>query len=165
MLYGYKCFDKGLVNRYGVKFQVGKLYHIDNDIVFGVNGNGFHMCINLEDTLRFFDAFVNEVEICRVICFGKCNKSFDDYNEFYDMYACEYMYIEKKLSREEIIDYMLLTNENRVKRFISLFKLNQREQQLFRDKFKNSSSVLDQIEFYQNNKKDVFVRKLLNEKQ
>ena len=48
MIKGYKCFNKGLINRYGKKFEVGKIYHQDGDIKFGINGNGFHMCSNLE---------------------------------------------------------------------------------------------------------------------
>ncbi len=58
---GYKCFNSDLTNRYGSKFEVGKTYHAKGDIKFGNNGNGFHMCKNMEDTLRYFDAFNDNV--------------------------------------------------------------------------------------------------------
>ena len=51
---GYKCFDKGLINKYGKKFSVGKIYIMLGTIKFGINGNGFHIflsfhnkCVNL----------------------------------------------------------------------------------------------------------------------
>ena len=163
-VYGYKCFQKGLVNRYGVSFQVGKTYTCDGDIVFGTSGNGFHMCERLEDTLRFFDTFHEEVDICLVIGMGECVKRDDEYNDYYDMYVCEKMYIIKKLTREEIITYGLNLLEFRLTRFISSFKLNDEEKRLFRDKFKNDRLVNEIIDYYQDNKKDVFKRELVNKK-
>ena len=41
---GYKAFDKGLINRYGTKFEVGKIYIAEGAIKFGNQGNGFHLC-------------------------------------------------------------------------------------------------------------------------
>ena len=61
MIEGYKCFSEGLVNRYGVKFEIGKIYHTENEVKYQYNG--FHMCANLEDTLRYFDAMDDTVDI------------------------------------------------------------------------------------------------------
>ena len=81
---GYKCFNEDLTNRYGAEFKVGKTYHVSGNIKFGNDGNGFHMCKNMEDTLRYFDAFNGNVRICLVYGFGKSNKYNDEYNGFYD---------------------------------------------------------------------------------
>lgn len=34
MVEGYKCFDKGLINRYGEKFEIGKIYHVVGIVKF-----------------------------------------------------------------------------------------------------------------------------------
>ena len=74
MIIGYKCFNKGLTNRYGYKFEVGKEYIRTGEIKFGNNGNGFHFCKNIEDTFRYFNAMEEEVEICLVIGHGTYEK-------------------------------------------------------------------------------------------
>ena len=66
------------------------------------------------------------------------------------------MYIVKKLTREEIILYGLDLQEFRLMRFISSFKLNNREKELFRNKFKNNTLINEYMDYYQDNKKDVF---------
>ena len=163
IVYGYKCFDKGLVNRYGMVFEVGKTYHADGEIIFGNDGNGFHMCTHLEDTLRYFDAMNNEVDICSVNCFGKYSEGSDDYNGYYYMYAFENMYIEKLLTREEIINYGLNLHEIRAKRFVSQYRLTPEEIKLFKAKYKYSQSVLEAISYYQENNKDVYTKILKKE--
>ena len=35
-------------NNYGKKFSVGKIYITSGTIKFGNNGNGFHLCKNIE---------------------------------------------------------------------------------------------------------------------
>ncbi len=156
---GYKSFNKGLTNRYGMHFEVGKTYHIDNTIKFGNNGNGFHFCTNLEDTLRYYDAMNNNIDICLVNGYGRLVKIDDEYNGYYDMYASEYISILKVLSRQEIISYMLNSNEIRAKRFISLFHLTQEESNLFIKKFKNNPSIMDYISYYQMKDLKTFTRK------
>ena len=61
ILLGFKCFNKGLVNNYNKSFRINEIYHINNKINYGINGNGFHMCTNLEDTLRYYDTFNKNV--------------------------------------------------------------------------------------------------------
>ena len=53
-IYGYKCFNSDMTNRYGKKFELGKVYSTDGKVKFGNSGNGFHFCKNIEDTLRYF---------------------------------------------------------------------------------------------------------------
>ena len=159
MINGYKCFYQGLTDNFGNKYEIGKTYHVDGEIKFGDRGNGFHICTNLEDTLRYFDTMNNEVEIAIVTCFGKTHKNNDEYNGYYDMYSCEYMIIDKILKREEIINYGLDLDNEHVKRFVSQFKLTKEEILLFKEKFKKEEIVLDLIAYYQENDKGVFKRK------
>ena len=100
---GYKAFNADFTNRYGMKFEVGKLYNSDGEIKFGVKGNGFHFCSCFEDTFRYFDTkqglILTEVE-------GSGNiVSYDDeYNGYYDMYASSEIKILRKIERKKIID-------------------------------------------------------------
>ena len=156
MIKGYKCFNKNLINRYGIPFEIGKIYSTNGEIKFGNNGNGFHMCVNLEDTLRYFDGFHDEIDICEVIGFGQYIMFEDYFYDYYDMYSFEKIQIIKKLSREEIIELMLNTHEYRVIRFIQGYKLTQNEILLFKNKFANNISILNAISYYQEGDLDVY---------
>lgn len=152
---GYKIFNNNFTNRYGIKFKVGKIYIAQGEIKFGNNGNGFHMCKNIEDTFRYFDALNKDVKICEVKGSGEIDESFDDYNEYYDIYSVEKLEILKLLTRKEIIDIGYNLNELRAERFVSGFRLTKEEIEKFKEKFYNSQRVLDTIEYYQNKKYDI----------
>lgn len=156
---GYKCFDENLTNRYGQRFEVGKIYTIDGIIKFGNNGNGYHLCKNMEDTLRYFDAMHKCVDICEVTGSGECTEYFDDYYGYYNMYATSKLEILRKLTREEIINIALNLSVDKVIRFLSLYKLTEEEIKLFREKFYNEMLVQDIISYYQNQELDVFVKR------
>ena len=117
------------------------------------------MCTNLEDTLRYFDAFNEEVDITSVIGYGNINKYDDEYNEFFDMYSVEYLKLLTLLKREEIISYALKLPSMRLKRFISLFKLTKEELELFREKFKKDSMIQTTMDFYQDEKSKLYIKK------
>ena len=146
---GYKCFDKGLINKYGKKFSVGKIYIMPGAIKFGINGNGFHMCKRIEDTFRYFECFENEVDVCLVKGSREIIEYSDDYYGYYDMYSVQKIEILKQLSREEIINEGLNMCDLRVKRFVSTLKLTEEEINLFKETFKDNLSVLDAIDYYQ----------------
>ena len=95
---GYKAFDKGLINRYGTKFEVGKIYIAEGAVKFGNQGNGFHLCKNMEDTFRYFDAMESEIDICKVKGSGDAIEYYDEYYGYYDMFAVSELEILKKLS-------------------------------------------------------------------
>ena len=158
-IYGYKCFNSDMTNRYGKKFELGKVYSTNGKVKFGNSGNGFHFCKNIEDTLRYFDAIDGEVKICIVRGFGEYAIEEDDYNGYYDMFSIENIEIVKILSREEIIHIALNLNELRVCRFIQCFKLNNDEIELFKEKFNKNRSVHDYIEYYQIGNKEAFKHK------
>ena len=78
MIFGYKCFDEGLVSQYGDQYEVGVEYRSRN-VKF--HKSGFHMCARLEDTLRYFDT-TKEFDICEVVGFGNIHQINDEYNGF-----------------------------------------------------------------------------------
>lgn len=158
-VYGYKCFNKDLTNRYGMKFETGKKYKVLGNIKFGNDGNGFHFCKNMEDTFRYFDAMKNEVCVCLVKGSGSIVEHYDNYYGYYDMYSTEEIEILKVLNREEIINIGISLNEVRAKRFVSLFKLTELEKEIFLNKFKKSIEVVDAIMYYQENNKRVYIKK------
>lgn len=156
---GFKCFNSDMTNRYGIKFEVGKIYFTTGTIKFGINGSGFYLCKNIEDTLRYFDAMNKNVNICMVKGSKEIVTYFDDYNDYYDMFAVEQLEIIKKLDRNEIIDIAINLNPMRVKRFLAGYRLNDTEKELFKSKFKNYKEVLDVISYYQDEKLDVYTKK------
>lgn len=156
---GYKCFNNDMTNRYGMKFEIEKIYLTKGIIKFGINGNGFHLCKNIEDTLRYFDAMNNSVNICIVKGSKNVVNYYDEYNGYYDMFAVEQIEILKRLTRKEIIDTAIDLNDIRIKRFISGYRLSRNEINLFKEKFKNCNDVLDVISYYQEEKLDVYTKK------
>lgn len=129
---GYKTFDKGLVNRYGKVFIEGASYEEDVTPKFGNDGRGMHFCKRLEDTLRYFNATEEEVDIAEVTAYGDLAEGEDDYGGFYDMYATNKLRIDHVLTRDEILRMFLKMEPNeRVKRFIKYFRLDDIELSMF----------------------------------
>lgn len=131
-IYGFKAFDKGLINRYGQKFMVGKTYSVSKLIKWGNKGHGFHFCTHLEDCLRYVNA-KEEIDIAYIRGFGHIEKHDDDYYGYYDMYVAEKMEILGVLSRNEILDIMLSRPKQAQIRFMRDFKLTEEERTLFID--------------------------------
>lgn len=149
----FKCFNKCLINRYGSKFELNKEYHIDGKISFGSIGNGYHSCKYPEDTLRYFDAFNDEIEICNAIIYGEIALYNDEYYGFYDMYSSSHIILLNILERKNIID-SVIHNKERILRLISLYKLNEEEKEMFL-KLKDID-IYKAILYYQENQKDVY---------
>ena len=105
---GYKAFNKDMTNRYGVEFKVGSVYEVEGDARFGNDGNGFHFCKRLEDTLRYFDAMNFDVSICEIVGNGKSVSFSDEYNGYYDLYCVEKMEILKLLLNKASNEALLL---------------------------------------------------------
>jgi len=155
---GYKCFNEDLTNRYGKKFSIGKIYIAKGTIKFGNNGNGFHLCKNIEDTFRYFDAMKDKISICEVKGSGEIVKFDDDYYGYHDMYAVEQLEIIKMLSHDEIVNIGLNLNSLRAERFVSGIKLNKKDIQKFKNKYKNEIRVLNAIAYYQEGNLKVYSR-------
>ena len=155
---GYKAFNKGLTNRYGRKFELGKEYSTTGEISFGNDGNGFHFCKNIEDTLRYFDAMDGEVAICEVIGSGDIVEYSDEYYGYYDMFAATELEVLKALTREEIINMYLSVPSHRMVRFVQGFRLEPLEKELMRCCYSDDIDVLNAISYYQDGDKDVYSR-------
>ena len=150
-LSGFKSFNLDKTNCYGIKFAEGKEYFCDGKIVFGPHGNGYHFSERMEDTIRYSgnpgNGAVRDVLIAKVVGSGSIATGFDEYNDYYDMYSCSKLFIEKFLTRDEVISLALSLSELRMSRFVSLYRLSKDEIELF----KNKSYMVDRtIEYYQN---------------
>lgn len=102
---GYKAIDGDYCNRFGLKFEVGKVVHIDGPIISGHNRGGIHICKKFEDTFRYVHTD-REFYLCEVIGFGEIGDEYIDdsnmYDSYYDIYACSDVYVKRIISREEI---------------------------------------------------------------
>lgn len=151
-IFGYKAFNGDFTNRYGQKFELNKIYTY-NKARFGKRG--FYFCSNLEDTLRYFDGF-SDVLIAYVRGFGNIRTTHDEYNGFYDIHVSSGIEVKKIISREEILNYMLNTNnEYRINRFINLYKLTEEEINILLNS-KHKEKIHKHILYYQYGKKDAF---------
>lgn len=153
---GYKAFNKDHTNRYGVSFEAGMTYSIDGPVAFGNDGNGFHFCERLEDTLRYFDGRNGEVAIAEVIGSGDVVEAYDDFYGYYNMYVVSNLTVVKFLSREEIIDNFLNVIDVRAERFVSGFRLDDEEIARFKLQYMGTPRILRAIAYYQENDKDAY---------
>lgn len=143
---GYKALEQGLINRYGFQYEVGKTYTLDGDLKW--KKNGFHFCTYPEDTLRYVDAWNNEIEIVSVEGSGELEKFNDEYYGFFDMYASSIMTIKRIVPREEVFETILSSNNiDRIKRYITLMKLSNNEINVIRDNYPELNRT---INYYQN---------------
>lgn len=156
---GYKAFNKDMTNRYGTKFLIGILYTSNGIVKF--KNNGFHLCKNFEDTLRYFDAFNEQINICKVSGFGNIDKYNNEYYGYLDMYAVEKLYIDKLLNRNEILEMAKDLPNYRLEKFVSLYKLTQEEIDFLKP---FSDDVDSAIKYYQYRNNKVYERSGYNGK-
>lgn len=147
---GYKCFHEGLVTKTGKKMELEKKYTTNETPIF--HSSGFHMCERLEDTLRFFDSFTEEIEICKVIGYPEYIKYDDEYYGYYNMYSCQGIILLEKLTRNEIMEIARNMNDFQIQRFISLFNLTPSEIEEFIKKYSDGyhDYILSIIRYHQN---------------
>lgn len=155
---GYKCFNKDKTNRYGIPFEEGKDYHVDGEIRFGNKGNGFHMCVHLSDVFRYFDTRDDNFVVAEVTCSGEYDlrEYPDDFEGYYEMYAFSDMHIDRFISREEIIEKMLVAPINDVKKFLRTFVLGDKEALLFLRKYCESMEIISIILYYHYGEKEIY---------
>ena len=135
---GYKSVDENYRVINGNILEENKTYHLDGKIIYGNGGNGYHFAKNLEDTLRYQlkgEDFLTRPNIAKVVGFGDIVESFDEYYGYYDLYAASNIKILKYLSEEEVINYALKLREDRMLRFVSLYRLNSDEVKLLKNKY------------------------------
>lgn len=146
---GYKAFNIDATNRYGKPFTEGETYCVDGEIKFGNNGNGFHMCTVLSDVFRYVNADEEDVLVAEVTGRGQYDKFDDTYYGYYDMYSFEEITINKFLSRNEVIEKMLMSPSHEVLKFLMTFKLNENEKIIFARKFRGDLKVIKALLYYQ----------------
>lgn len=157
MIKGYKAFNSDKTNRYGIPFEEGKAYKVDGDISFGNQGNGFHMCTSISDVFRYIDASdINNYKIAVVYGYGDSVLYEDDYEGYYDMYACRCMYVKKFLTRSEVFEIFKELNDWQVLKVIKTSKLLPKEIIFFKNKFSNNAAVMCALLYYQFGDKDVY---------
>ncbi len=156
---GYKAFNKDMSNRYGKKFEEGMIYSMIFSPRFGNDGRGYHFCKRLEDTLRFFRAMEEEIQIAEVTGLGETvtsDRDEDEYYGYYDMYSTNKIRIDKILTREEIIKMALAMPPYRVTRFIQGYKLTPDEIEMFRLMFEKDNDVQLALSYYQEHQLDAY---------
>ena len=150
MIKGFKCFYSGLTNAFGQKLQLDKKYVYDGKVEF--KSSGYHLCTNLEDTLRYFDGVNKSIDICEVIGFPEYIKLEDEYYGYYDMYACQCILLTKILTRNEIIKKADRMHALAFKRFAAGYKLTEEELAYFKNKYKKETDVLYHLIYYYEDK-------------
>ncbi len=157
---GFKAFNKGLISNYNIDFKENTWFHTIGEVVY--RKNGFHFCENMEDTLKYYPALHNDIDIARILGAGTIVKrsvegySYDDF----DICIASDIKILDVMTREEIIEEMNSHQYNieRMKRFISLYKLTDEEIEFLRQGFE--AEILNRyVEYYQYGDKNAFERK------
>ena len=150
---GYKSFKQGLITNGDIKFEVGVPMHSNGEIKAGpIGGNGFHMCLNFEDTFRFIE---NPI-LCEVTGYGTISKEYiDDYNGYYGIYACSDMIVNRIMPREEIIEMAKSLYEERLIRFIMTYKMTEKETDGLLT-INPSKRLIKHIEYYQKGNTNAF---------
>lgn len=147
---GCKAFDYDLVNRYGMKFELNVEYSLSGELKFGNNGNGFHFCTNLEDTLRYVDG-ANAI-IVMVEALGNLKQYDDEYNGYYDMFVTDKIKLIKILTKNEIFNYTCSLPDYRLIKMIRDYKqFTELELLYLENKYQNNSYVIRAIKYYQRN--------------
>lgn len=138
VIHGYKAFAIDGTNIALETMPVGDYYY-NGPIKYGKYG--YHFAKNLEDTIRY--SGTSKPMIAEVIGSGEIDEGSDEYYGFYDIYAASNIKIVRYLKREEIIDYALKLNFERMKRFVVSFELTDEELELFIQKDNAIEKVLE----------------------
>ena len=142
---GFKALNWDLTNRYGFQYEIGVKYKLNGNLIW--RENGFNFCTNPEDTLRYVDAYNEDIVFTLVEGSGELVLYEDEYYGFYDMYASSKMKILRIVSRHEVFEMIMESNNIfRVKRYASLMKLTLDEK---REILKKYPSVKSTIDYYQ----------------
>lgn len=155
---GYKLLDIGLINEYGFKYEINKIYTLEGELKW--NHNGFHFCTHIEDTLRYRDKEKGTFEIVEVESLGNLVDGSNVENDYYGYetgYATDKFKIIKIVSREELIDIVLKSNNiNRITRLIYSIPLSEEEIAKIKEMYSNKELINQYIDYYQYDKKDAF---------
>lgn len=150
---GYKAMNYDYSSRFGDTYEIGKTYTKEGQIIY--QKNGFHFCVNPEDTLRYFNGF-NDFRMALVNGEGDLYERIDEEYEFYGCYVCRTLTFIREIPREELFNIIINSNEIRVKRFVTLSELSEEEKEEVLYRYPNLKEIID----YYQNKEFVLKRKL-----
>ena len=153
---GYKTFNKDKTNRYGKEFNEGKHYHVDGDILaaFGKEGNGFYFCTHIADTFRFFPND-EDVKVGVINATGEIDSCVDDYND-YEIFACSDMQLLRFLSREEVLQLIILDGRYSIEKAIKTYNLTNDEKDIILDNIRGDFQLINEVLWYCYDKKDIY---------
>ena len=166
-VFGYKAFNKGLIDMYGNKMELNRKYSVEGPILWNSSkgGNGYHFCTYMEDCFSYFNGFEGDIDITEVKGSGRMTSYDDDYRGNYDMYVSESIEIIRILPREEIINYFLNKSYittgrfaySSLEKFITGYPLTDEERQRFLDRELDIEFINN---FYSSEEKRVYCKRL-----
>ena len=134
---GYKVFHSDMTNWCGMKFEEGKTY-----IDARSNGSGFYYCTKLADT--FVNYWGNkDVKVAKVTGF------FDNKKSENPVLIARTIRIDKILTREEVLHYVLEQGEEETIKYLKYCYLNPNEKQFFLDNYSENEEYMRIISHYQ----------------
>ena len=153
---GYKAFNSDGTNRYGKEFKVGRKYHIDGEIVarFGSEGNGYYYCTHIADVFRFFP-YDEDVKVGVINASGIIDHVYDDYND-YEIYACSDMRLVNYLTRNEVLQLIILDGSYSISKAIKTYKLTDEEKDIVLNNVRGDFSLIEEVLWYCFDKKDIY---------
>ena len=157
---GYKGFSKDLRNEPGDQFEVGKIYRTQNegDLLFGINGNGFHFCKSLEDCFIYFNPI--DSVYAEVTGLEEVREKDDEYNDIYGICVARSIQLNRLLTNEEIVEMYLNPEKGLgpfvLQRFLQLYKLTPEQITQFEKKYYNDFHTLQDLMYYQKDMKNVY---------
>ena len=154
---GYKSFNKDFKTFNDIIMEPNKIYELDGEIKY--HKYGYHFASRLEDTLRYVNGLEEKIILCKIKALGNIDWYDDEYYGYYDLGCTNKIYIDKPLTREEIINYALKLYEQRLIRFIQGYKLTKEELELFKTIYKNNDNIINFLSYYQEKDYEVFKRK------
>lgn len=158
---GYKGFTENMENEPGDKFEVGKIYTTTNkkDLLFGMNGNGFHFCKSLEDCFIYFKPETSVY--AEVTGLEEVRETNDEFNDIYGICVARKIRIDKILTPDEIIEMYI--NQPRgictmaLKRFIQLYHpLTDEQISMLEKMYMRDNYILKDIMYYQRKIEDTY---------
>ena len=152
---GYKAFNSDGTNRYGEKFEIDKKYHVDGDIVarFGLEGNGYYYCTTLADVFRFFPP--DDVKVGLIEATGQIDRSHDEYND-YEIFACSDMKLLRYMSRQEVLNMILLEGRYSIEKAIKTYEFTPEEKDIVLDEVRGDFQLMGEVLWYCFDKTDLY---------
>ena len=146
---GYKVFHGDMTNRYGLKFEEGQTYEVnlEENKKKGIRGYGYYYCTRLEECIIFY--LDEDKKVAKVTGFENFRGDEENYE---GICVARKIRIDKIMSREEIMDYIIGLEESRVVLFITHYKLTREEKNRISEFYSGSKAVKDALAWQKDDK-------------